>query len=113
MAEALLLEDPPLLEHAGIAERGAKQEAVELRLGQRERALVLDRVLGREQEERVGELERHPVDGHLPLGHRLEQRRLRLRRRAVDLVDEEDVREDRARAELEVARLLVEDRHAR
>jgi hypothetical protein len=29
------------------------------------------------------------------LRHRLEQRRLRLRHRAVDLVDEHDVREDR------------------
>ena len=45
----------------------------------------------------------------LLLRHRLEQRGLRLRRRAVDLVDEDDVREDRPRAELEVPRLLVED----
>ena len=43
-------------------------------------------------------------------GHRLEQRRLRARHRAVDLVDEDDVREDRAGPELELARLLVEDR---
>ena len=109
---ALLLEDPPLLEHARVAERGAEQEAVELRLRQRERALVLDRVLGREQEERARQLAGLAVDRHLALGHRLEQRRLRLRRRAVDLVDEEDVREDRPRPELEVARLLVEDGHA-
>ena len=39
-----------------------------------------------------------------PLGHRLEQRRLRLRHRAVDLVDEQDVGEDRAGPELEVPR---------
>ena len=44
------------------------------------------------------------------LRHRLEQRRLRLRHRPVDLVDEQDVREDRSGAELEVARLLVVDR---
>ena len=53
---------------------------------------------------------RDAVDRDLPLGHRLEQRRLRLRRRPVDLVDEQDVGEDRAGAELEVARLLVVDR---
>ena len=53
---------------------------------------------------------RDPVDGDLLLGHRLEQCGLRLRRRAVDLVDEDDVREDRPRTELEVPRLLVEDR---
>ena len=52
------------------------------------------------------------VDGDLLLGHRLEQRGLRLRHRAVDLVDEDDVREDRAGPELEVALALVEDREA-
>ena len=112
MPVALLLQDPPLLEHAGVAERGAEEEAVELRLGQRERSLVLDRVLGREQEERARQLAGLAVDGHLPFRHRLEQRRLGLRRRPVDLVDEQDVGEDRARPELEVARLLVEDGHA-
>jgi hypothetical protein len=35
-------------------------------------------------------------DGHLALLHRLEQRRLHLGRRAVDLVGEHDVGEDRA-----------------
>ena len=83
---------------SGIAERRLHEEAVELRLGQRERALVLDRVLGRDDEERVVEPARLAVDRHLLLGHRLEQRGLRLRHRAVDLVDEHDVREDRARA---------------
>ena len=98
---------------ARVAERGLEEEAVELRLGERERALVLDRVLGREQQERLGQEARDAVDRHLPLGHRLEQRGLRLRHRAVDLVDEHDVGEDRARPELEVARALVEDGEAR
>ena len=49
---------------------------------------------------------------HLPLLHRLEQRALRLRRRAVDLVGEHDRVEDRARVEAERLRALVEDRHA-
>ena len=40
---------------ARVAERGLQEEAVELRLGQRERPLLLDRVLGGEQEERVGQ----------------------------------------------------------
>ena len=35
----------------------------------------------------------------VPLLHRLEQRRLRARRRAVDLVGEQDVREDDAALE--------------
>ena len=37
-----------------------------------------------------------PLDRHLPLLHGLEQRRLRAGRGPVDLVDEEDVREDGA-----------------
>ena len=59
-----------------------------------------------------GSCARHAVDGHLALGHRLEQRGLRLRRRAVDLVDEDDVGEDRPGPELEAARLLVEHRES-
>jgi hypothetical protein len=73
---------------------------------------VLDRVLGREQQERVRQPPRLAVDRDLVLGHRLEQRGLRLRHRAVDLVDEDDVGEDRAGAELELAAALVEHREA-
>ena len=40
-----------------------------------------------------------PLDRDAVLLHRLEQRRLRLRRRAVDFVGEHDVREDRPRRE--------------
>ena len=47
MAAELLVDDPVLVLRVRIAERRAEEEAVELRLGQRERALVLDRVLGR------------------------------------------------------------------
>ena len=113
MAAALVQHDLVLVLLTRIAERGAEQEPVELRLGQEKGALLLDRVLGREQEERRGEPARDAVHGHLPLGHRLEERRLRLLGGAVDLVDEHDVGEDRPRPELEVARLLVEDRRAR
>ena len=47
------------------------------------------------------ELVRGVVDRDLAFAHRLEQRRLRARRGAVDLVGEDDVREDRAALELE------------
>ena len=52
-----------------------------------------------------------PGDGDLVLLHRLEQARLGLRRRAVDLVGEDEVREDRPGLELEdpLAVLLDED----
>ena len=105
----LRAEDRELVLGARVAERRPQEEAVELRLREREGALVLERVLGREHEERLGQAARHAVDGDLPLRHRLEQRRLRLRHRAVDLVDEHDVREHRPRPELELARALVVD----
>jgi hypothetical protein len=49
------------------------------------------------------------VDGHRVLVHRFEQRRLGPRGRAVDLVDEDDVGEDRALEELETLIHLVVD----
>ena len=106
-------DDLDLLGLLRIAERGTQREAVELRLWKRERSLLLDRVLRCDHEERRRELPRHAVDRHLALGHRLEQRGLRTRHRAVDLVDKNDVREDRAGPELELARLLVVDRESR
>ena len=46
----------------------------------------------------------HPGVRDLGFLHRFEQRRLRARRRAVDLVDQHQLREDRAGAELEAGR---------
>src|SRR4051812_1230783 len=92
-----------------IAELEPDHEAVDLRLGQRVGALVLDGVLGREDEERAGELVRVDVDGDHPLLHALEQAGLGLGRGPVDLVDDHDVGEDRAGAELEALLALVVD----
>ena len=89
---------------AGVADRHPHGEPVELRLGQRVGALVLHRVLGRDHQERALENVRLAVHGDLCLLHRLEQRRLGLRRCAVDLVDEQDVREHRAPAGTETTR---------
>jgi hypothetical protein len=92
--------------------RQLEQEPVELRLGQRVRALVLDRVLRRGHDERRRQRPRVAVDRHLPLLHGLEQRGLRLGRRPVDLVGEQQVREDRALAERELRRPGVVDERA-
>ena len=91
------------LRRARVADIDEEHEPVELRFGQRIRALLLDRVLRREDEERFlqGEAVLARVD--LLLLHRLEQRRLRLRRGAVDFIGEHDVREDRPFHELERA----------
>ena len=84
-----------------------EQEAIELRLGQRVGALHLDRVLRRQHEERRRQRVGLLADRDRLLLHRLEQRRLRLGRGAVDLVGEHDVREDRPVLELEAARRLA------
>src|SRR5262249_39675882 len=96
-------EDPPLVLLVRIAELELEQEAVELGLGQRVRALVLDRVLRGEDEERRRQLPRRPFDRHLPLLHLLEEPGLRRRRRPVHLVREQHAREDWAWPERELA----------
>ena len=80
-----------------------EEEAIELRLGQRIGALHLDRVLGRETEERHVERMGDAEHGDAALLHRFEKRRLRPRRRAIDFVGEHDVREDRSPLEDELA----------
>ena len=80
-----------------------EHEARELRLRQRVGSLELDRVLRREHEERPLERVRAAARGDVVLLHRLEQGRLRLGRRAVDLVGQDDLREDRSADERELA----------
>ena len=88
-----------------------EQEPVELGLGEGIGPLHLERVLGREDEERRVERVALAGDRDLVLLHRLEQARLRLGGRPVDLVGEDEVREDRAGLEAEdaLAALLDED----
>jgi hypothetical protein len=96
--------DLHLLGHRRVPDLDLHQEPVALRLRQRVDALGLDRVLRRQHQERPRQRVRRPADAHLPLGHHLEQRRLHLRRRPVDLVDQHQVREHRP--QLDVERLL-------
>ena len=84
------IEDGALGLGAGQGESDVEEEAVELGLGQREGALVLDRVLGGDDHEGVGQRPGGAAGGDLALGHRLEQGGLHLGRRAVDLVDEDE-----------------------
>ena len=71
----------------------------------------LDRVLRRQHEERIRQRPRLAERRHAPFLHRLEQRRLRLGRGAVDLVGQQQVGEDRAgvKDELLAAVALLED----
>ncbi len=109
----LLADDLLLLGLARVVDVDLEHEAIELRLGQRIGALLLDRVLGGEHEERQRQLVRGAAGRHAVLLHRLQERGLRLGRRAVDLVGEHEVREHRALDELEHAAaggvVLLED----
>ena len=89
-----------------------QQEAVQLGFGERVRALVLDGVLGRGDQERVGQWAGGAVDGDLAFLHRFQQRRLGLGRGAVDLVGEQEVGEDRAGLEGELGGAGVVDEGA-
>ncbi len=90
----------PLVVPARVADGDPQQEAVELGLGQGVGALVVDRVLRGQDHERSLQPVGLPVDGDLVLGHGLQQRGLGLGRRAVDLVAQDEVGEDRPRPEL-------------
>ena len=72
-----------------------EHEPIELRLGQRIGPFLLDRVLRGDRKERLGQRIGRLADRHFALLHRLQQRGLRLRRRAVDFVGQQDVGEDR------------------
>ena len=96
----------------GQREDDLEEEAVELGLGQGVGALVLDGVLRRGDHEGGRQRVRLAVDADLALLHRLEQGRLRLGGRAVDLVGEQEVGEDRPGPEGEVTVPGVEDERA-
>ena len=102
--------DNRLLVRGGrILDDDVEEEAVHLSFRQRVRTFLLDRVLRSHDEERLWQVVRLGADGDVVLLHRLEKRGLRLRRRTVDFVGEEHVREDRTfdEAELPAAGLLV------
>src|SRR3954467_5532274 len=96
-------QDAVLLRRRRVVDDDVEHEAIELRFRQRVGAFLLDRVLRGEDEQRTLQFITDAVHRHLVLLHRLQQRRLRLRRRPVDLVGEDHVREHRARDEADLA----------
>ena len=81
-----------------VADHQLEHEAVDLRLGQRVGAFLLDGVLRGQHEERFGQRIGLVADRDLPFLHGFEQRALHLGGRAVDFVGEDEVGEDRALA---------------
>ena len=95
-----------------IAHADAHQEAVELRFGQRIGAVVLDRILRGENQERLGQRVRVIVDSDLRFVHCFEQGGLRFRRGAIDFIGDDYVGENRPGLEFEALRRRVVDADA-
>ncbi len=103
------LENGQLRRGIGIADGHVHHETVQLGLRQGEGALLLDRVLRGHHHEQFGQAPGTASHGDLSLGHGFEQGRLHLGRRAVDLICQHDVMEQRTALELEAARLRPEN----
>ena len=88
------------------------KEAVELSLGQFVCTLLLHRVLCGDDGEEVVHLICYAVYAHLFFFHHFEERRLRLCRCAVYLVNEHNVRKDGSLVEVELRVLHVEHRRS-
>jgi hypothetical protein len=102
-------EHPGFVSGRRIPERDPDHEPIDLGLRERIRALVLDRVLGCQHQERPRQLVGVDVDGHPALLHALEQAGLGLGRGAVDLVDQHDIGEHGPGTELKALLALVVD----
>ena len=89
------------------------QKTVELSLGERVRALIFDRVFGRENRKDGRQRIAFAVDRRLAFLHRLEQGSLRLWRRAVYFVGKQDVSKYRPVPHTELRRLHIEYIRAR
>src|SRR6266516_1241499 len=97
----------------GIAEEDLQQETIKLSFGQRVSSFVLDWIFGCQNREDRRKLIALAVNRYLALLHRLEQRRLRFRWRAIDLIGQQYVSEDRAASQVEGGRRDIEDVSAR
>ena len=86
-----------------------EHETIDLRLRQRIRAFLFDRILRRQNHERIVQFERAVADGHLPFLHRFQQRALDFRGSAVDFIRKHDIRENRAFLRREIACFRIVD----
>ncbi|MEZ5343282.1 MAG: hypothetical protein R2706_18130 [Acidimicrobiales bacterium] len=86
------LQNRQLVVSVGVANRNSHQKAIELAFRQRIGAFLLDRFLGGDDHERLGELVCLAIDGDLSLGHGFEQGRLGLGRGPVYFIGENQTR---------------------
>src|SRR5215831_1605288 len=87
----------------GITDVDFHQETIKLRFRQRVSAFLLERVLGGEHMEWLGQIVSGARDRHVLFLHRLQQRRLSARTGAVDFIGHEKLGEDRAGNETKTA----------
>ncbi len=92
-----------------IADVQLQHEAVHLRFRQRIGALLLERVLRRENQKRLRQGITVAGDRYLPLLHRFQQRRLHFGRRTVNLISQQQVGEYGTPLGGEAAFLLIID----
>ena len=111
-ARAHQIEDLPLLGARGIRDVELEHEAVELRLGQRVGAFLIERILRGQHQERIGQRIGRVADGHLPFLHGFEQGALHLGRGAVDFVGEDQVGKERPALGGELAGLRAVNQRA-
>ena len=98
-----LADDLKLFVLVGVVDADLEHEPVELGFGEWIGALLLDGVLGGEDKERLGEWMPDAAHGDMVFLHRFEERGLRLGRRAVDLIGQDDVGKDRPFDESQLA----------
>ena len=96
-----------------IAQAQPHQKPVQLRLRQRKRPFVINRVLGGDEKKGRRQIIIDAVGGDFLFRHRLQQRGLRAGRGAVDFIGQHDLGEERAGPELEVGGLGIENGTAR
>ena len=99
-----------LFVHAWITQTKLHQESIELSFGKGKSALVVNRVLSGDDQERRRQLVGRTVNRDAAFSHRFEQRRLSSRRGAVDFIRQHNLSENRAGAKLKFAGLLIEYR---
>jgi hypothetical protein len=108
-ASVVPLQNLPFLLLAGVAQANLEQKAVQLRLWQGVSTLEIDRVLRGEDGEPDGQRAARAVGRDLALFHTFQQRGLRARRHPIDLVDQQQVGEDRAGVESKTLRAGAQD----
>ena len=89
------LKNAALFLHSRIVDDHVEHEAIELRLGQRVRAFLLDGILCRQHKQRTRQRIPHTADGHLILLHGFQEGTLDFRRGSVNLISQDDISENR------------------